>query len=68
VQEEEEGVGGGGEVAAAAAAVVVIVVVYLCALHGEIWVDEVIVNPNSRRMQMIDDLDGPAVSIQEENP
>jgi hypothetical protein len=31
-------------------------------------VDAVIVNSNTRRMQMIDHLDGPAVSIQEENP
>jgi hypothetical protein len=62
VQEEEE------EEEEVVVVVVVVVVIYLCALHGEICVDEVIVNPNTRRMQMIDDLDGPAVSIQEEKP
>jgi hypothetical protein len=32
------------------------------------WVDEVIVNPNTRKIEMFDHLDGPTFSIQEEKP
>jgi len=46
----------------------IVIIIYLCALPEDIWVDAVIVNSNTRRMQMIDYLDGPAVSIREENP